>query len=414
MDEYLLEEIIEQQNSLIDTSNFIKRELFEKIIDLTKVVIITGIKHTGKSTLLHQIRNKNTEKDNYIDFDNADLINFNYKDFKTLITLFEELYGKQATFYFDNIHFIDNWEVFVKKLHLNKNTIYLTVSSRTVISNKLEKHFFNKETLFPFTYKEYLNYYSTPIDSKEIELKQQFNKYITNGGFPRYLINKDKLVLKTLYQNIIYKEILVKNKLINEKEILALGIYILNNIGSTITYNKLKKVINVKHAQTIKNYIHYFMDSSLLFLVTKYDISIKKQRYNPRKMYFIDNGLLNYNRNKQQSDEYIFLENLVFLALNKTNFNIFYHKDKHKCTFLLQKDTIIKHAIQVAYSVKHYIFKEMEIKGLIEAMIKHNLDFGYILTHNDNEEEIFIKNKKIIILPIYKWLLKSKLLNTNE
>ena len=49
--------------------------------------------------------------------------------------------------------------------------------------------------------------------------------------------------------------------------------------------------------------------------------------------------------------------------------------------------------------------KDREIKGLMEALEKFNLKEGIILTYKQ-DDEFKIKDKKIKVLPVWKWLVE--------
>ena len=98
------------------------------------------------------------------------------------------------------------------------------------------------------------------------------------------------------------------------------------------------------------------------------------------------------------------LENVVFLQLKRRNNEIYFHKEKHECDFLVRKGSRISQAIQVTFALKDNN-REREIKGLIEALEKNKLKEGLILTEHQ-EGLIRKKNKKIIIKPVWKWLLE--------
>ena len=63
-------------------------------------------------------------------------------------------------------------------------------------------------------------------------------------------------------------------------------------------------------------------------------------------------------------------------------------------------------ACQVTRSMKDEKTRQREINGLISALNAYNLTEGLILT-DDETEEVTIDNKKIQIIPIWKWLLKE-------
>lgn len=62
--------------------------------------------------------------------------------------------------------------------------------------------------------------------------------------------------------------------------------------------------------------------------------------------------------------------------------------------------------MQVCYTFSSEKVKKREINGLLEAMNAYNLQTGLIIT-DDTEEEITDDNKKITILPAWKWLLEA-------
>ncbi|MDR1057813.1 MAG: AAA family ATPase [Coxiellaceae bacterium] len=99
--------------------------------------MITGLRRSGKSTLLQQIRSDSKEKNYYFNFDDDRLIHFTLVDFELLLELFIELYGLEETFYFDEIQNIVGWERFVRRLHDQNYKIYITGSNAAIFSQEL-------------------------------------------------------------------------------------------------------------------------------------------------------------------------------------------------------------------------------------------------------------------------------------
>lgn len=84
---------------------------------------------------------------------------------------------------------------------------------------------------------------------------------------------------------------------------------------------------------------------------------------------------------------------------------IFYYANKNECDFIIKNENKITNAIQVCHII-HEENKERETKGLLEALNTFQLKKGHLLT-SEQEEEITLQNKKIIIMPIWKWLIKN-------
>ena len=413
----LLKTIIADQKQFTWKNSFVERFLPGNFLNTSEIVIITGIRRCGKSTMIHQIRNAHQEKDYYLNFDDDRLIHFKIDDFQLLYETFIELFGIQKTFYFDEIQNIAGWERFIRRLHDQGNKIFITGSNATMLSREFGTHLTGRNLsyeLFPFSFGEFLSYkgkrnadldlYSTQGRS---ELKSFFNQYFQSGGFPVYLNNLDENYLKSLYENIIYRDVMVRNNLTNEREILILVNYLASNIGKLSSYNNLSKIIEVKNATTVSNYMQFIQDTYMMFQVNKHDYSLSKQVKNPKKIYFIDNAIVIKLGFLFTEENGRLLENLVFIELRRRGHEIYYYSGKSECDFLIREGLRVTAAIQVCYAFGSQDTKNREIKGLVEAMSTHHLTEGLLLT-SDEEESIEKENLKIVVLPVWKWLLKGK------
>ena len=382
-----------------------------------EITVISGIRRCGKSTLLHEIRSKNAEKDYYFNFDDERLINFKLDDFQLLYEVFLELFGKQSTFYFDEIQNVKGWERFVRRLHDYKNKVYVTGSNASMLSRELGTHLtgrYYQQELFPFSFAEYLAFSEREVPQKsffsteeKVRFHSDFLHYFSKGGFPAYLQSGNSQYLKSLYESILYRDVMVRNGLTNEKEMQELVHFLASNTSKLFSYNSLTRVIGVKNATTVKNYLSFLENTYLLFLVNKYDFSVKKQIQNPKKIYFIDLGLIRELGFHHSEDNGRLLENLVFIELKRRGKEVYYHAQKHECDFVIKEKNQIVQAIQVSWSIYNPTTKEREIEGLVEALTCYNLKEGLILTDED-EDEFTIKNFKIKVMPTWKWLLKLK------
>ena len=113
-------------------------------------------------------------------------------------------------------------------------------------------------------------------------------------------------------------------------------------------------------------------NSYLIFTTPKYDYSIKKQIYSPKKVYVIDPDLINLISFKFSKDHGKLLENIVFLELRRIHSDIYYHRDKHGCDRIIQDNGHIINAIQVTATLNGN--SKREYGGLLEALYKYDLD----------------------------------------
>ena len=182
----------------------------------------------------------------------------------------------------------------------------------------------------------------------------------------------------------------------------TLGLF-LSNISSLISLRGISRLVEIKNISSVKNIIDCFENAFLFFFLNKFDYSTKKQILNPKKIYCVDNGFITSLGFKFSSDKGKLLENLVAIELKRRNEEIYYYSDKNDCDFVLKEKTKIKEVIQVCYDLNEKN-KKRELDGLLEALNKFNLKEGLILTY-DQEDELVIEGKKIIIKPIWKWLI---------
>ncbi|MDP2890818.1 MAG: ATP-binding protein [Bacteroidota bacterium] len=412
----LLKSILFDQQKFGWNTRYVRRNCPSSYLSSQEIVVITGIRRCGKSTLLQQIRAEQSEKDYFINFDDERLIQFKVEDFQVLYETFIELFGVQKTFYFDEIQNISGWERFVRRLHDYGNKVFITGSNANMLSRELGTHLTGRYValeLFPFSFSEFLEFSGKTLKQGDIyrteersEIKAMFSKFVLFGGFPVFIENQSDNYIKSLYENILYRDVMVRNNLTNEKELLELVYFLASNVSRLSSFNSLAKTIGVKNASTISNYLQFIQNTNLIFQVNKFDFSLKKQIQNPRKTYFIDQALVTRLGFLFSEEKGRLLENIVFIELKRQGNEVFYYSGKNECDFLIRQGIKITNAIQVCYSFDTPETKARELNGLIEAMKAYSLTGGSILT-NDTEENIAVEELDIQVVPVWKWILQS-------
>lgn len=413
--------VIEQRKNFEKKLEIISRELPKGFLEAKKVGVISGIRRSGKSTLLKQI-SKNFDNFYYFNFEDERLLDFKVSDLNILYEVLLELYGEQNVFFFDEIQNIYGWEKFIRRLFEDGKKVFITGSNAKLLSSELAttlsgRHL--KIELYPFSFKEFLdaekflvkNFYDTREKSL---LARKFNHYLEYGGFPEIVISKNKKELQQLYQDILIKDLMVRFKIRETKIFREVALYFLSNMTAPMSFNNVRKMIGVKSVMTIKNYVDFFEEAYLFFSLFKFDYSLKKQIINDRKVYVIDNGLSNAVAFKFSENIGANLENMVFLELKRRDLEVYYYKDKKECDFVIRKGLKITEAIQVSRSLADPKTAQREVAGLLEAMEKFKLKTGLIITENQEDEKAIAglpagdAGKKIKIVPVWKWLLENQ------
>ena len=414
----LLKQIILEQQEILHAQNkrYVQRYIADEWLQTSEILIISGIRRCGKSVLMQQIRDRLVEKDFFFNFDDERLANFKLDDFQKLQECFVELFGEQHTYYFDEIQNIEGWERFVRRLYNAGNKIVITGSNARMLSRELGTHLtgrYLQVEIYPFSFQEYLAMNEIPVNAKTLytttgraTMVKSFVKYMECGGFPKFLQDGSVSYLTSLYESIIYRDILTRNGLTNEKEMLELMFYLASNATKRVTYSSLGKVVGIQHPDTIKNYLEYIQQTYLISQLFRYDPSVKKQMMSPKKIYFVDNAIIKRIGFNATENNGVFLENLVFIEMKRRGWDVYYYADKKECDFIVRKGLHISDAYQVTLKMDSPQTREREIAGVREAMQAYSLSKGYILTFEGKETITFDDGSVVEVVPVWEWMLQ--------
>jgi predicted AAA+ superfamily ATPase len=368
-------------------------------INTGHILIITGVRRCGKSTLLQQISKELREEFIFFNFEDPRIYGFELEDFTKL----DEIVGDEIRHYFfDEIQNVEKWELFIRHLHDREKRIAITGSNASLLSKELGTRLTGRNVqieLFPFSYNEYLLFLNFENNLAS------FNSYIEDGGFPEYVKSKHKEQLQQLFKDIIYRDIIVRHGIRQAKTIIDIALFLIANVGKEYSLNGLKNTFGVGSANSVADYIHWLEDSYVLFSVPRFSWSLKSVSINPKKVYCIDTGFAQANSLSFSEDTGRLLENCVYLALRRKYKEIYYFKDQGECDFIVKESQTIIHIIQVCAEI-HSENKAREVNGLLAALKFFSITEGLILTLNQ-DDVLRINEVKIRLLPVWKWLLRE-------
>ncbi|MEA3444275.1 MAG: ATP-binding protein [Bacteroidota bacterium] len=407
-----IEEVVIDQKELLDNKDLGLSRLVNKnkLLSTKQIVVISGIRRSGKSTLFYQIM-KHFQKFYYLNFDDERLINFEVADFQELMIIYKKQYPSNIVF-FDEIQNVEGWERFVRRIFDEGYKIFITGSNAKLLSSELATHLtgrYIKIELFPFSLNELLSFYK--IDKNKlttnikVEILKLFDLYMENGGFPEFHKYQDTEFLTRVYEDIIYKDLIVRYKIKNVNTIKNLSQYLFTNLSKGLSYSSLKNILNIKSTNTVSNYVSFLQESYLVFELFKFNFSLKKQYTSNKKFYVIDTGIRNLIAFKFSDDLGKLLENIVFIELKRRQKDVFFYKTRNnKEVDFIYRETDFYHLFQVSYSLDGNNTRNREVKSLIEADAEIPNCKHSILTYND-EETIVLDDIRIQVVPIWKWLL---------
>lgn len=431
MDKNKLKELLIEykQRFLTTRTDLIRREVqdnIEPFIKFKEVVIITGPRRGGKSTLMKLICDDLIKENKvppsnilYLNFEDERFIKFDIDDFAQIYEIFLQINKPMGRLFFflDEIQNVTGWERWVNRLYENENIkIFITGSNASLLSSEISTALTGRNrtvTNFPFSFREFLTFKNYRLQEndfyqtrKRAVIKSFFQEYLKLGGYPEIIKINDPTLLEQYFKDIIYRDILPRYSIKKIKEIRELCLFLASNLASIHSYSKLQNLIEVKSINTVKTYLEILEEAYLFFRINLFDYSIKRQIYNPSKIYIIDTALGNSISFKFSENIGHIYENLVFLELKRRNKEIYYWKSKKgkEVDFLIKKGLNIEEAIQVSYNLDYKKTLDREIESLLMAKDEFKIRHLNIITE-DEEAEKEIGDVKIKIIPLWKWLL---------
>jgi len=397
----------------------VEREILgqlKKTIAALQITVVTGLRRVGKSTLLAQIANKYL-KDGYyfVNFEDERLLNFQVKDFDLLHETLIGLFGEKQTFLFDEIQNVPEWERFVRRLHDQGYKLIVTGSNASLLSQELGTRLTGRSIrveLFPFSFREFLSFRKVEVpDLKVLTIKQKgqllklTKDYIVSGGIPDSLKYPELEIHKTLYDDVLYRDIATRYKLDNVKSLKELAFYLISNVSTLISFNKLKQLLKLGSVNTVKSYIDYLESSWLFFVVNKYAYSVKEQQIAAKKIYGIDTGLIGSVGFSFSGNKGKLIENAVYLQLRRKRQDIYYYKtvQDYEVDFFLPKENAF---IQVSQHFGLPETQERELRAIAIAVQEQKKAATHIVITESDKQTLNREGLRIQVVPLYEWLLK--------
>ncbi len=379
------------------------------------IKVIIGPRRAGKSFFAVHFLDKHGNF-GYVNFDDEKLAEIS--DYDEIMAAMNAVYNNPKYVLFDEIQNLPKWELFANRLQRQGYNLIITGSNAKLLSMELATHLTGRHILMhimPFSFKEFIR-----LDGKELtssEIKEKLASYAAVGGYPEPTIKHldHREYITTLFNAILYKDIVKRHKIRFVQGIEDLAAYLLSNIASEFSYNALAAVTKCRSPHTVEKYLGYLEEAFLVFTLSRFSFKMKEQVLSNKKIYCIDNGIIYAKSFKVSPNTGKLYENLVAVELKKAELdgeiNVYYWKNpqQEEVDFVVKKGVSVTQLIQVCYDVSKIDTKNREIRALLKAGKELKCDNLLIITEDyegEEEAEWFGIKGKVKYMPLWKWLLK--------
>lgn len=309
--------------------------------DLNLIKVITGVRRSGKSTLLLQFKdyltNSGIDKNNiiYMSFESAEW--YDIKNYRDLYNYIKSKYnGKKLYLLLDEVQNIGEWEKAVNSFLVDIDAdIYVTGSNANLLSSELTTLLAGRVytvQIYPLSFAEYIQIY--PFKNNEDKYKM-FDKYLKFGGMPMLsnLNDNERLMvnyLSDIKDVVLKKDIIARNKI---KDIVFLDNllqYMSTVIGTLINPSSIadfmKKNGGSIDNETVDKYLKMIENAYFIYRIPRYELKGKQLLKTQGKYYFVDNGLKNILSGFSSYDSGSSYENIVCMELLRRGYEVYVGK----------------------------------------------------------------------------------------
>lgn len=432
-----------------------KRDIYlNKLIafkDTEPVKVVTGIRRSGKSSLLKLMVEH--LKETGISVTNIIEMNFESYDFKDMTA--DELYhyvkdrvvdGERMYLFFDEVQRIDKWEDAINAFRVDLNCdIYITGSNAYLLSSEYSTYLSGRCVeikMLPLSFAEFIEFHGFEIketvsalggtrkvavdqSGERYDLGEVFDAYVRFGGMPGIAdvgLNQEKalVLLDGIYSSVVVREVLEREKKRGRKQITdstllhKIILFLADNIGNNVSFSSIGNTLvneglieetgrkGAPSTHTVQSYVGALLESYFFYDIKRFDIKGKEYLRTLGKYYIVDIGLRNYLLGFRDRDTGHTLENIVYFELVRRGYDVAIGKvDNTEVDFIASKADD-KLYVQVTESMKSEDVRARELRPL--QAIKDNYE-KIILTLDTGLNTSYDGIKTVNLV---EWLLCDK------
>jgi len=320
----------------------------EKLLTTKDIVLLTGLRRVGKTTLLKALIVSLIDKGfqaNRILYISVDDYLLKDKSINDVISAYRKLHkiklDEKIIIFLDEITYQKHYRIQLKNLYdKQKVKIFASSSSRSLLRDR-KGYLTGRNRIIevpPLDFNEYLSFKGLNIKKKDFVVREaNFEEYLQTGGMPEYVLHGDRGYLTALIEDIINKDIIAFNKIKNSHIIKDYFKLLMERSGKQISINKVANILGIA-TDTANRYLDMFQECFLIYTIRRYG-KTNDGILSPRKIYAADLGMRHLITGFR--DKGAAFENYVFCKIKHLDPR-YYYEDGIEIDFLTSGNTLIE------------------------------------------------------------------------
>lgn len=392
-----------------------------------EVLALTGVRRSGKTSMMNlMIRDLLSSVDpKQIMYVNLEDPTFEQSTLEEIYQIYKELMlPDDGQFLFlDEVQSKFGWEKWVKKMYDSRLNVKMTVtgSNSSLLKAEFSSYLAGRNLtfkVFPLSFLEFLSFIdSAPKSMVELladraRINHHLLTFMKYGGFPEVVLEENEklkvTLLKEYYSAILTRDVLARYEIKERSKLERLAAYLITNSSCEVSAKSLSRIVEL-NIRTVQEYMEHLQSVYLFFFVNHFSYSLKAQYTYPRKVYCVDVGMKNAVGFSFSENDGRTMENLVYLKLMQKG-EVYYWRDRDAdIDFVLKQGKDVIGLFQSCHDMSDPKTMKREIKGLLRAMDHFKLEESIVI-NRDREDTISIDGKRILLVPLWKWLLEDVLI----
>lgn len=317
-------------------------------IDAPFVKILSGVRRSGKSTILKMVSDKLRERgvpDSRILVYNFDsLMNEEIKTAKRFYDAVKERLAKEGKTYLflDEVQEVKDWEKAINSFMTDFDVdVYVTGSNSRMMSSEISTYLTGRYVTFriyPLSFKEFLDFrgawgeHSKHGDEpKHSDYRYEFTQYLRYGGFPAvhlrdYSAEEAYTIVKDIYNSTIFTDIVKRGQIRKVDQLERIVRFAFDNIGRTFSAAAVSRYLKSENRsidnETVYAYLNKLEGAFILHRCSRYDVQGKEILKTQEKFYICDPAMRYSVLGYTPDSVAAMLENVVYLELLRRGYDV--------------------------------------------------------------------------------------------